>query len=1082
MTHRVRHAFGRLLASGLASALALLLVASSLVAQQTSGKIQGTVTDPQGSPIASAQVTIVGTAFGTLSDAKGYYFFNNVPVGTYTLRARFIGYTPAEIPGVRVLGGYTLTEDFKLTPSAVAVGPVTVEAAANPIVPRDQVTSRSVVHNVNKLPVDDVRQVIALQPGVVESNAGAGLVLRGGRPGEANVYIDGVPVRSQAFGSQIVQVNRNAVEEASVTTGALGVDVGDAQSGIIAYTTRQGSPKVQGSALYETDQAFGDAISVGYNRFEGTLGGPIPSIPNLTWFASGLLQGQSSPFQGVGQDTVPNYVMGGVDTTVTVTKSDGSVLSVPIPRFVQFGGQCPTGSDAANPARNAILQNYGFSCQGRRLPLAFNTVAQVQAKLAYSYGSGSNISLTGLASGNQFRNWPGSSIGDPLLYTGEHTWSRLGVLNWSHQIFRTAERQLALNVRASYQQDRRIDGTLDPTWDLANRDPSLGIDMHTIQFTGVTGMPFPITDQTITNIRTNQGLRTPFLNRTDLRNSQPYRMNPYGEQSGGWSTSGQDVGGSQLYSENRYYVFGQVDWQANRYHRFNLGGEYKKSDLSRWTSSLITQIFMNAYIEHPETYGLWAADRLDLGDVVLELGLRYDYLNSKALFPTTPGYIFSNPLWSPLAATNADSLAASIARVFTPASAHHTLSPRLRVSFPITERTDFRLSYSHQVQTPDFNTLLSGLNNDLSFTNTNDSFGRDATFGKTILFEFGVRHAFSPDLVLDVSAYNKDFVSDLAFRIRTFPDPQHPGSVVNVNILTNSDFGYARGIDMKLDRRIGTWFNASVAYTFQVASSTGSDPNSYLRTSARQVVGVTGERVPPPEQPLPTDDNRKHNVVGSVTMSVPAGWHNGTALGAVLRDVSFFATFRAVSGLPYTRLQNSGGGSFAPREGFGIEANAVEPQNSSTMPWQKFLDVRLNKAVKVGRTDWTLFVDARNVLNFKNVTRLFAETGDVVNAVNRLQSTSPEASGLTIEAKSNNALFADGSIDLHSCSTWTASDAATVNCVLLQRAEARFGNGDLLYSPAEQAAALNAAYNLFTGVQTMYGQPRHIRIGAELSF
>jgi hypothetical protein len=38
---------------------------------------------------------------------------------------------------------------------------------------------------------------------------------------------------------------------------------------------------------------------------------------------------------------------------------------------------------------------------------------------------------------------------------------------------------------------------------------------------------------------------------------------------------------------------------------------------------------------------------------------------------------------------------------------------------PITERTDFRLSYSHEVQTPDFNTLLRA-NNDLSFTNTND--------------------------------------------------------------------------------------------------------------------------------------------------------------------------------------------------------------------------------------------------------------------------------------------------------------------------------------------------------------------------
>jgi len=33
---------------------------------------------------------------------KGYYFVNNVPVGTYTLRAQFIGFAPSEVRNVRV--------------------------------------------------------------------------------------------------------------------------------------------------------------------------------------------------------------------------------------------------------------------------------------------------------------------------------------------------------------------------------------------------------------------------------------------------------------------------------------------------------------------------------------------------------------------------------------------------------------------------------------------------------------------------------------------------------------------------------------------------------------------------------------------------------------------------------------------------------------------------------------------------------------------------------------------------------------------------------------------------------------------
>src|SRR3989441_12585696 len=168
------------------------------------------------------------------------------------------------------------------------------------------------------------------------------------------------------------------------------------------------------------------------------------------------------------------------------------------------------------------------------------------------------------------------------------------------------------------------------------------------------------------------------------------------------------------------------------------------------------------------------------------------------------------------------------------------------------------------------------------------------------------------------AAYNKDKVSDLAYRIVPFDDPANPGRVQNVNILTNADFGYARGVDVKFDRRVGNWLNASVAYTFQVSKNTGSDPFSYLRTSSRVISQVTGDRVPPPEQPLPTDDNRTHNVVGSVALNVPRDWQKGTTAGAILRDVGAFVTFRAVSGLPYTRQINTGGGTVAPRQGVGI--------------------------------------------------------------------------------------------------------------------------------------------------------------------
>jgi len=879
-------------------------------------------------------------------------------------------------------------------------------------------------------------------------------------------------------GSQRVNLGTNAVEEASVTTGALGVEFADAQSGIIAFTTRAGGQSYQGSASMETDTPFGDAISVGFNRFEANLGGPIPKVANLTFFLSSILQGRLSDFRGMDQNKNATYVTGGVDTVVTTNTGP-----VSIPTFVQYSGQCPSGSDA-NPVRNAILNNYGDACHGRRFPMDWTTDATLSGKLQFTYGQGSRIGLSAVASGSQGRNTPGTVIADPASFTGFHNTSRYLVLDATHTFIRGAERALSLNLNFSRQQDQTIAGALDPAYEAGSRDPALGLELGTVDF-AFGGFPFPIGDQIIRNIRTNNGLRVPYLNNSALENRQPYRMNPYGMLAGGWRTDGANVVGT-LYKETRYTGRGFLDFQANRFNRFQVGGDFVKTNLSYWQSGVLRQSFMDAYVVDPIKYGLFVSDRLDLGDVVLELGGRFDYYNSNALFAKTPGRIYTHPDYQANyvnAPTDPAVYAAFLAdtNIWAKSVGHHAISPRLRVSFPVTENTGFRLSYSHQVQTPEFTTLLTGVNNDLDFTNTNDIFGRDLQFGKSILFEFGVRHAFNQDMVLDVSAYNKDKVSDYAARIVPFADPFNPGDTVNLNILTNSDFGNVRGVDMKLDRRVGNYLNASVAYTFQLSKSTGSDPFAYLRTLSRQISQVTGSRVPPPQAILPTDDNRTHNIVGSVSLTLPNDWQKGTTLGNVLRDVSLFATFRAVSGLPYTRQSNNGSGALAPRQGFGLTATSLEPVNASTMPWVKNIDLRLNKAFKFGGTDWTLYADVRNLLNFRNITSLFVETGDVVNAEHRTQTLSNEFTNLRSEANTNGALLAGDAIDLSGCATWSG-DAGPVNCVLLRRTEARFGDGNGIYSLAEQTRALNAYYDSFFGPQNLYGAPRNIRVGFEVNF
>src|SRR5687768_10288820 len=178
------------------AAVVLGIGAGSLLAQ--TGKIEGRVRDQAGAPIANAQVFLVGTAFNALTNPQGYYFINNVPAGTYSVRAAFIGYKSTQVEGVKVLAGQTGTVDIQLEQTAVQIQEITVVTQTQPLVPRDEVTSRQRLDGevVKELPADRINNVLALQPGVVASRTTNQLSVRGGRIDQNATYIDGVPVQA----------------------------------------------------------------------------------------------------------------------------------------------------------------------------------------------------------------------------------------------------------------------------------------------------------------------------------------------------------------------------------------------------------------------------------------------------------------------------------------------------------------------------------------------------------------------------------------------------------------------------------------------------------------------------------------------------------------------------------------------------------------------------------------------------------------------------------------------------------------------------------------------------------------------
>src|SRR5690606_1483860 len=78
---------------GLVIATALLFAGHSPGAAQNTGAVQGRVVEAgTQQPIAGAEITLVGTTRGLLTNAEGEFLLPGVPAGARQLRVDYIGY------------------------------------------------------------------------------------------------------------------------------------------------------------------------------------------------------------------------------------------------------------------------------------------------------------------------------------------------------------------------------------------------------------------------------------------------------------------------------------------------------------------------------------------------------------------------------------------------------------------------------------------------------------------------------------------------------------------------------------------------------------------------------------------------------------------------------------------------------------------------------------------------------------------------------------------------------------------------------------------------------------------------------
>ncbi len=339
----------------------------------------------------------------------------------------------------------------------------------------------------------------------------------------------------------------------------------------------------------------------------------------------------------------------------------------------------------------------------------------------------------------------------------------------------------------------------------------------------------------------------------------------------------------------------------------------------------------NVYKNHPVQFAVYVQDKIELDYLVVNVGMRYDYFNPDGKRLKDPDNIalldsFIPPLPD---------------EFFVPAGKKSQFSPRVGISYPITDRGAVHLSYGHFFQIPPFEFLYKNPNFRIPLTgNFPDFIGNtignaDLQPQRTTMYEIGLQQELAPNLGLTLTGYYKDIRNLLGIEIHIKNDFVKYGEYVN------RDYGAVHGITISLERRMTDGFGGTIDYTYQVAKGNASDPNDdFNKAQSNPPVDINKVLVP-----LSWD--RTHSLNLTVTAGTPDDF-----IASVIG--------RLGSGLPYTpSLQN---------QRTGLE-------NSDNRPTFYNVDVYLTKYIKVYDLSLSVFMKVYNLFDTANEIDVFGDTG-----------------------------------------------------------------------------------------------------------
>ncbi len=367
-------------------------------------------------------------------------------------------------------------------------------------------------------------------------------------------------------------------------------------------------------------------------------------------------------------------------------------------------------------------------------------------------------------------------------------------------------------------------------------------------------------------------------------------------------------------------------WQADDVNEVKFGAAYKKHWLRYYYVYDPKRDFpyLNDYRTNPFEAAAYIQDKIELPYLIINLGLRYDYVNANVEFRNDP----LNPN--------------SIIKV----KPRSQFSPRIGIAHPISDKTKLHFAYGHFFQNPEFQYLFENHQYDLNV--------REPLFGqanldaeRTIAYEVGISHEFTDRIAVNITGYYKDITGLIGTR---YYSPYVQGRYVGYTLYVNEDYANIKGFEINLDIRPDQYFSGGLTYTYSVAKgSASSETEQYPGTEESTLLYYL-------------DFDKTHVVNAEGTFTIPEG-EGPDFLGAkILENVDVSVIARLSSGYPYTPS--------------GRDVGFVE-KNSLRMPATYSIDVMIGKEFKIMNSyKLRFFAEILNITNHRNVLYVYGDTGD----------------------------------------------------------------------------------------------------------